>query len=557
MTHAPTAADLFPESATAGGHYVGPRVAASIRARQADPVAALTALADSPSAEALEMALREFALQVGTDQLRRATMRGTAIETLKARKVASPTAMVDAALGVTAQPATGPSSGGALALPEPEPWPVPVDGGQLLTDLATVIRRHVVLTAEQADTVALWVVFAHAIGGARIAPKLAITSPTPRCGKSTLLALIAALVPRPLVASNISPAAVFRVIESAHPTLLVDEADSFLRDNEELRGVLNSGHSRDGAYVIRCVGDNLEARRFSTWCAQAVGLIGSLPATLADRSIEVRLERKRTVEAVAKLTSHAREGLAMLARQAARWAADHPISDTQPEMPGGMNDRAADNWEPLLSIADLVGGAWPERARQPAVALSGGEPADAQAVGAVLLGDIRTIFEQRQADRMASADLVAALAELEDRPWPEWRHGKPMTAPQLARQLRHFGIAPGTIRLPNNATPKGYIAARFEDAWARYLAGPEPPDTPFSPDTPLSNRHTATRPVNTGESGDFASATPEACGGSENAVSPNKDAGCGGVAASNPPAGGKGGNEPPQRDLWGGWEGKL
>src|SRR6185437_3895659 len=317
-----TAAELFPAEGTFAGQYIGPEMASRIHQQQADPLMLLAGLAESPAPADLENALRRFADAVGPDPLRRASFRSAAADLLKARKAAGPAAVVDAALGAGA---TQSSDGGgkALALPSPEPWPTAVDGAQLLGNLAATIRRYAILTAEQADAVALWILFTYAIDGARISPKLAITSPTPRCGKSTLLALVAALVPRPLVASNISPAAVFRVIEKSNPTLLIDEADSFLKDNEGLRGVLNSGHSRDGAYVIRCVGDNLEPTRFCTWCAQAVGLIGSLPATLADRSIEVRLQRKRAGESVAKLTRNAREGLAMLARMAARFAADH------------------------------------------------------------------------------------------------------------------------------------------------------------------------------------------------------------------------------------------
>lgn len=544
MTSVPTASELFPETGTINGQYIGEDAAARIRARQADLVSVLRALPESPSPDALGYALRQFADLLGPDPLRRAAHRGAAIEALKARKVTGPAAVVDAALG-TVQAEAEAGSGTALRLPEPEPWPVAVDGSRLLSDLATVVRRHVILTVEQADAVALWVVFAHAIDGARIAPKLAITSPTPRCGKTTLVGLLGELVTRPLVASNISPAAVYRVIEAAHPTLLVDEADSFLKDNEELRGVLNSGHSRDSAYVVRCDGENNEPRRFATWCAQAIGMIGSLPATLADRSIEVRLQRKRTSESVAKLTRLGREGLAMLARQAARWAADHPIADASPAIPGGLNDRAADNWEPLLAIADAAGGDWPERARKAAVVLSGGEPEDGQAVGVRLLADIRDIFEARQADRLASADLAAALGEMEDRPWPEWRGGKPMTTRQLAQQLHHFGIEPRNLRLAAEVK-KGYQTQDFSDAWARYCQE----KTPLPPENPDSIRYTATRPVNTGENGNFASATPGACSGSKNAVSSNKDAGCSAVADKNPESGGKGENPAAQRPLW-------
>jgi len=86
--------------------------------------------------------------------------------------------------------------------------------------------------------------------------------------------------------SNISSAALYRVIEKG-PTLLVDEADFFLPDNEELRGVLNSGHTRATAFVLRVNRETGEVERFSTWAPKALALIGKLPATLSDRSVIV------------------------------------------------------------------------------------------------------------------------------------------------------------------------------------------------------------------------------------------------------------------------------
>jgi hypothetical protein len=114
------------------------------------------------------------------------------------------------------------------------------------------------------------------VRGAAASPLLALTSPEKRCGKTTTLSLLTRLVPRPLLSSNISPAALFRIVEKYCPTLLIDEADSFLRDKEELRGILNSGHTRDAAYVVRTVGDDKEPCRFSTWAPKAVALIGRL-----------------------------------------------------------------------------------------------------------------------------------------------------------------------------------------------------------------------------------------------------------------------------------------
>ncbi|MBI2899500.1 MAG: hypothetical protein HYY17_04905 [Planctomycetes bacterium] len=174
--------------------------------------------------------------------------------------------------------------GRALALADAEPWPEPVDGAALLHDLAAVFRRFLVLPDGAAEALALWSVFTHTHDTFQVSPRLAITSPEKRCGKTTLLSILGALVPRPLPASNVTAAVVFRAVEAARPTLLVDEVDTFLSNRDELRGILNSGHTRAGAYVVRCVGDDAEPRQFTTWAPVAIACIGRLPDTLADLS---------------------------------------------------------------------------------------------------------------------------------------------------------------------------------------------------------------------------------------------------------------------------------
>src|SRR6516225_2261104 len=101
---------------------------------------------------------------------------------------------------------------------------------------------------------------------------------------------------RPLLASNISPAALFRVIEAARPTMLIDEADTFAANSDDLRCIVNSGHTRSAAYVVRTVGEDFTPRKFSTWSAMAIAAIGKLPATIEDRSILINLSRRRLEE---------------------------------------------------------------------------------------------------------------------------------------------------------------------------------------------------------------------------------------------------------------------
>ncbi|MBC8337055.1 MAG: DUF3631 domain-containing protein, partial [Alphaproteobacteria bacterium] len=177
------------------------------------------------------------------------------------------------------------------------------------------------------------------------------------------------------------------------------------------------------------------------------------------------------------------EELTTLARQAARGVEDNrdALSASDPETPSELHDRAADNWRALLAIADRVGGDWPARARATATELSkSGDDDDSARV--MLLADIHGIFAERDTDRIVSADMLAALVEREDRPWPEWRHGKPLTARGLAKLLAPFGIAPGTIRNEGGRTAKGYRRGQFDDAFSRYS-----PNLSVTPSQPAEN----------------------------------------------------------------------
>jgi hypothetical protein len=111
-----------------------------------------------------------------------------------------------------------------------------------------------------------------------ISPLMVLVSPTKRCGKTSVLILMYFLTPRSELSSNITAPALFRYIEDVRPTLLIDEADSFAKDNEELRGILNSGHTTAAANVIRNV--DHKPRRFSTWAPKAIATIGTLADTL-------------------------------------------------------------------------------------------------------------------------------------------------------------------------------------------------------------------------------------------------------------------------------------
>jgi len=374
---------------------------------------------------------------------------------------------VKAARGITDDKS---GQGRPLSLPQPEPHDDVVEGSDLLDALTAVLHRYVVLPRNEARAIALWVVHTYLFAVFTCTPRLAVTSPEKRCGKTTLMDVLTGLLPRVLSVAGISAAAVFRTVELVRPTLLIDEADTFLQHNDELRGVLNSGHRR-GGNVVRLVGDAHEPRQFSTHTPVGIAMIGKLPGTLSDRSIPIRLRRRRSDEAVQSFRCDQSEDLRRLSGMAARWASDNEaaVRDADPDMDGLLN-RDADNWRPLLAIADTVGGHWPAWAREAARALVSIGAADDESTGAMLLADIRSAFETKDCQRMSSEDLVAYLHNCEGRPWPEFgKSGKPISKAQLARLLRPFRISPGNIRLGDGRTPKGYQHKDFEDAFRRYI----------------------------------------------------------------------------------------
>lgn len=433
-------------------------------------------------------------------------------------------ALLDAAKAFTPRAAKTdpekPRQGHTVQLEDPEPWPTAVDGARLIEGLETFIRTYLVLRAHQATALALWVLHAFAIDDSYISPILAVTSPTMRCGKTAVLIILGALAPRRLSAANITAAGLFRTIEKFCPSLFIDEADSFLRESEELRGVLNSGHTRKTATVIRLVGDDYEPREFSTWCPKVIALIGRLPTTLADRSIEIEMRRRTASERIKRLRQDTidLEG-GTLRRQAARWAADHhaALQAADPHVPDSLNDRASDCWRPLLAIADAAGGEWPDLARKAAQALSGNgneDEADAD-IGIELLKDMRDIFDDVPppvVDGAIKTDvLLKRLHDMTDRPWAAFgRTEKPLSSHRLARLLKPFGIiAAGRLQF-DNERHRGYRTDAFDDAFSRYLpskaskcpdpnkTGPEVANSKCPDSSTVDTLKTAVSPMNTG-----------------------------------------------------------
>lgn len=349
---------------------------------------------------------------------------------------------------------------------EVEPWDDPVNGADMLDAIQATIERFCILPMFSAELVAVWIVHAWAHDAADISPVLAFTSPEKRCGKSTALAVVGAMTPKAEHTVNMTTSVLFRLIEKHKPTVIIDEADTFLEAREEMRGIINGGHNRLTSYVWRSVGDDHEPTKFRVWSPKAVAMIGDLPGTLEDRSIVVPLKRKDKGEIVERF--HARRGAELLPirRMLARWTDDNQILLTaaEPNIPDELNDRAQDNARCLCAIADMAGGNWPRKIRVAligsAAARLGDEPASK---GVMLLHDIGGILERWTGSRINSQDLVAEMVDDEDGPWAVWRGGEPITVRMVAALLKPYDVRPDRDR-----NVRFYVVADLKEAVERY-----------------------------------------------------------------------------------------
>lgn len=379
----------------------------------------------------------------------------------------------------------------------PDTDPTDVDLEEVLREVEQFIRAFCLVTNEQAAALTLWTAHTHAIEAAEATPYILVTSAEKRSGKSRLMEVCELLAAGSRRTASISPAAIFRMLDSERVTLLMDELDATFSKrlserSEELRGILNDGYRRGGC-VYRCVGQQSEVRGFPVFGPKMLAGIGHshMPDTIADRSIQIRLKRARQGE-VRKLRMSQERGVAapLRARLAASAQAHlEQLRDARPDVPEILDDRAQDVWEPLMAIADAAGGAWPERARQAALALSGVAPESSESYRVRLLGDLREVFVIRDAKHLPTETLLHELKGREDAPWAAWYDGKSFGPRDLSRALREFDIRPGTIRLADGSTPKGYKRSDFEDAWERYL-----PEHPIGPSPWLRAPESATAP---------------------------------------------------------------
>jgi hypothetical protein len=361
-------------------------------------------------------------------------------------------------------------------------------GQGMMEAVYNFLGRFVSYPSEHTQTAhALWIIHTHTMDKWESTPRLAFLSAEPASGKTRALEITELLVPNPVCAVNVSPAYLFRKVGSEEGvTILFDEIDTVFgpkaRENEEIRGLLNAGHRR-GAVAGRCAvrGKEIVTEEIPAYAAVALAGLGWLPDTIMTRSVVIRMRRRRTDEKVEPFRRrvHASEGHE-ICHQIETWSKGATIH--WPAMPPEIQDRDADVWEPLIAVADAIGGVWPARARAAGVALVTASKDVEPSLGIRLLTDLRQVFGD--AEEMSTKSILQELNSLEESPWGTLR-GKPMDERGLANRLKQYGVKSRTVRI-GGKTPKGYRRVDLFEVWGRYL--PALPDKCATTATGATNK---------------------------------------------------------------------
>jgi Protein of unknown function (DUF3631) len=338
-----------------------------------------------------------------------------------------------------------------------------------LDQVQEVFDEYVTFPSDEArDAVVLWVLHTHVFASFESTPRLSIRSTEPGSGKTRVLEVMEHLVPKAMNAVYVTPGVMWRSMEQGHPTMMLDEADTIFGKSGSgsahryLRGIINAGH-RKGATVPRCVGSE-DVKQFHVFGPVVLAGIGRLPETIANRSVEIVMRRRRKGDREIRpfRVKFAIPELRKAYENCEEWAqsAGMELDMSMPELP--VKDRDADVWEPLVSIADMASEQWGKRARKACAALTADSKEKPVSLGARLLKDIHAVFGD--AEQLFTWEVLDGLYRLDDSPWEPGE----FDSRKLSRMLVEYGIAPSVMR-KGKEVARGYKRADFIETWERYV----------------------------------------------------------------------------------------
>ncbi len=355
----------------------------------------------------------------------------------------------------------------------------------LINQVTNFYQQYLDCSPEQLDLLALWTMHTHIIPGAPFSPSLNICSRQKHSGKTVCLQLLGLLCDTPSMHTAAAPSLLLHQLtggfEPFNGTLLLDDCDATFgktRMNIKLQGLFTARFQQDARFTVRVKEDGEYSfdDRLVFFPAAFAGN-GRLHPCLAERSIQISLGPKKTGSPCRPFRFYAAHNSSRSVRQTlSDWGnANHerfekmaPYKEDQ--FPPELSWRHRDCAEPLLHVADFIGGDWPNRARQALVNAFALAAFEDFYSSKQILSDIRDVFfEKGNPEWISSADLLSVLHTLDNRTWDDWTKGKPMQPKALAHLLAPFGISPRNHRTGAQAVPKGYYRQDLEPAWTSHL----------------------------------------------------------------------------------------
>jgi len=348
----------------------------------------------------------------------------------------------------------------------------------MLESLTSFLRQYLVCDQHQLNVIALWIVHTWCYQHFPTTAYLNICSAEPESGKTRCLELLNLLSNSPWLATGVlkgtiidkllTPERCTENLGAPHTVLLDDCHHTFgPSERQPLIALLNTGSQKTGRYI-------LGPDEYCLFGPKAFASNVPLLPSLASRCITISLMRKKQSEPVRRFDRNAAETQAAKLLAWLNTIGNNPgwlvkkANETPPGLPKRLTPHEQDCAEPLIHIADAIGGTWPEKARNSIDMTFKLAPGT---IAAELLNDLRVIFKFKQdPEYLGSRDILELLTSLEFRPWSAWtlNSGK-----KLAGLLSPFGIKSRNLQPEGQKPFKGYFFKDLKDAWERYAPAAE------------------------------------------------------------------------------------
>jgi hypothetical protein len=378
-------------------------------------------------------------------------------------RIDSPKVLADAVADDAAQQPPPPPSDPRDAQQHPFENPKYTPAGLVLS----VIEPYLIMTRHVATIYVLWICFTHVYTQFRIAPRIALVSDGPRCGKSEGLDVAKCLVLRPNPEDYGTAAALGTFIDGGPCTIGVDELD-FL-DREALAAIQllwNRGYKRGKKKGLMVGGKRKLVSLHAPMMGAGIGRI--LEDTQMDRTYLLKMEQA-TVETEKKFDDNNHPDLDAVYSYLHQWAPKVKL-DLNPPMPPGIIGRDADNARGLLAVAHACGPDWVQRFHEALTFFL--EKTKAERPEIVFIKHGLTIFGALEVAAMPSPRFHSELKRLDlpDARWTQYRgtsglsKAHPITPGERAALAERVGIFVKKYKLPGQKQFRGYAHEQFKEA---------------------------------------------------------------------------------------------